>query len=87
MSENITLSHLEEVIDEFVKEFLLKLEERLTKIRSYKIIHKPDFEILKPANKEYYEYKYLEKTLGCYIRNDLVKPVFVDLFSFNESIA
>jgi len=84
MKENINLLEIETVIDKNIGLFLQRVKD-LSEIGPYEKSRKdtPGFPILKPANTEYYKYKYFEKTLECYIREHLANAVFAELFELN----
>ena len=71
----------EELLDEVVADFLKDVNSVTENgcSRKYRKLQ-PAFEILKPANDEFYEYAYFERTLEWYSRDILINQALMELF-------
>ena len=81
MKEKVALAQVETVVDKNIDAFLKKVKD-ISEIGAFAKSRKETsgFPILKPANAEYYEYKFFEHSLEWYIRDHLVNAVFAELF-------
>ncbi len=77
------LARIDSIIDESKTEFLNRID-RLAEISPYRKMRKqtPAFAILNTADDSFYEYKYFERSLECDIRENLLRPLFANLFNF-----
>lgn len=73
-----------DIIRKHVTTFVDAIQEKIQ--ISNHTIHpqKSDYPIFRPANQEYFEYKYYEELLEWYIRDYLVSGVILDLFSLYD---
>ena len=78
--KNINLKELNEILDDCISFYLFSVK-KISSIGPTRSFRKatPGFPILRPANDEYFEFKYFEGTLEWYIRDYLVNDVFEDL--------
>lgn len=81
MVENITRLQVDTIIDKNVNVFLKRVKD-ISELGPFEKSRKvtPGFPILKPANSEYYKYKYFETFLEGCIREHLATVVFAELF-------
>ncbi len=81
MKEKVAFAQVETVIDKNIDAFLQRVKD-ISEIGPFAKRRKetPGFPVLKPANAEYYEYKYFERSLEWFIRDHLVNAVFAALF-------
>lgn len=74
------------IIEDSIKKFLDRIRKTI-ETKEYKGKRKArySFEVFKPGNDEYYEYKFFERRLEWYIR-DLVNSILCQLLQGNSSI-
>ena len=72
----------EKIIDDSINDFLKAVNSIAENGYFRKVRRNPSaFEILKPANDEFYEYAYFERTLEWYIRDILINPSIASLLN------
>lgn len=75
----------EKIIDDSINDFLKAVNSIAENGYFRKVRRNPSaFEILKPANDEFYEYAYFERTLEWYIRDILINPTITNLLNLSR---